>query len=177
VNEKTIRLNHSPLEAKLHPNFRPGPVKIGGFAECRGEDDTVWDLVLKRGGWTQTAEGTQRDRGGVRGWDLKPRQEWQKPHPKKGNLTLEMSIRGIGGPEVPWYQIEYSVLSPTDIVLDLGLTDWADWDHRGDLVFAKGGCLCRQKFHKGILADPVQIADFNPLKFENVAPPTKAQQW
>jgi len=176
VGDKKIRLNHSPLQAKLHAGFRPGPVKVVGYAEFGGEDATVWDTALALDGWTQTAEGKSLERGGVRGWNLSPPQKWRKLHPKK-NLTLEMSTVSIGGRHVPWYQIMYCVLTSTGIVLDLGLTDWADWDHRGDLVFAKGGCLLRQSFSKSSPPAAVEIADFNRLKFEEVPPPAKAVHW
>ena len=177
INDKMIRLNHSALQAKLHPDFRAGPVKVVGYTEFGGEDDTVWHIVLARDGWTQTVEGKQQDRGGVRGWDLNPSQQWRKPHPRKENLAMEMSIIGIGGKDVPWYQIKYRVLGPGNVALDLGLTDWADWDNRGDLVFARRGCLFRQSFSKSNPAGAVQIADFNGFNFEQVAPPAKAQRW
>src|SRR5262245_6324968 len=32
----------------LHPDFRPGPVKVAGYSEFAGEDATVWHIVLAR---------------------------------------------------------------------------------------------------------------------------------
>ena len=90
---------------------------------------------------------------------------------------MEMSIIGIGGADVPWYQIEYRVLGKNGPVFDIGLADWADWDQRGHLVFAKAGRLFRKSLAKAAPDTPVQIADFNALKFEEVAAPLKAQRW
>jgi len=91
---------------------------------------------------------------------------------------LEMSILGIGGDVgKPWYQINYRLLNGGIEVADLGLIDWADWDHRGDLVFAKAGSLFRQRLARSMSGAPEQIADFNGLKFENVPPSAEAQQW
>jgi hypothetical protein len=175
-DDKRIRLNHHPDDAKLQHGFQPGPIKIAGYAEFRGEDATVWPAVLSGNGWNKALEGKPIKRG-MRGWDLSPPQQWQKPHPRKGELILEMAIVWIGGAGVPWYQIEYRVLNSTGGSIDLGLIDWADWDRRGDLVFAKKGGLFRQEFRNSIPSDARQIADFNSLKFEEVISPSKARRW
>jgi hypothetical protein len=96
---------------------------------------------------------------------------------QRENLTLEMSIRGIGGKGRPWYQIEYRVLSGPQVHAELGRADWADWEHSGSLVFAKRGCLLRQRLCQSLSAEPKQIADFNHLKFEEGPPSLEAQPW
>jgi len=177
LNDRKIRLNHDLLHRKLHPDFRPGPIKVAGYAELGGEDNTVWDIVRKRDGWRQVAEGETLDRGGVWGWDVNPPEQWRKLHPKRENFELDMSITGIGGQDVSWYQIEYRVLERNNVAFDIGLADWADWDHRGHLVFAKSGRLFRKSLARSAAESPVEIADFNALKFEEVAAPLKAQRW
>jgi hypothetical protein len=177
VNDRNVRLNHSPLEAKLDANFHLGPIKVAGYAECGGEDATVWDIVRKRDGWVETAKGKSIDRGGVRGWGFNPPQIWRRAHPKNANLSLEMAITGIGGKGLPWYQINYRVLTGDDTLLDLGQTDWAEWDFRGQLVYAQSGCLFHQRVIKSSLGSAKRIADFNELRFEEVPPPPKAQRW
>lgn len=177
IEDRKVRLNHSPLEAKLHPDFHLGRIKVVGYAEFGGEDATVWDIVRKRDGWVEAAEGKSIDRGGVRGWDFDPPQIWRRAHPKKANLCLEMAITGIGGKNVPWYQINYRVLAGDDTLIDLGRSDWAEWDHRGQLVYAKRGCLFRQNVANSSLEVAKQIADFNKLSFEETPPPSKALRW
>ena len=177
VEKRKIRLNHGPVETELQPGFRLGPVKIAGYAEWRGEDDTVWDVTRKRDGWSKSTEGKEKSRGATKGWDFEPPEEWRKQHPKKGELSLTMSIVGIGVDEAPWYLVKYRVSTSAGDMLDLGTIDWADWDRNGDLVFAKKGCLFRQKFHQTVPGEPKQIADFNALKFSGVPAPAKAQRW
>lgn len=177
LDNTRIRLNHGPTQVNLAPNFRLGSLKVAGYAEFRGEDDTVWDIVRERDGWVKTSEGKCLNRGGIKGWDLNPPQRWCKPHPKKQDITLEMSIVGVGTQDMPWYKIEYRVMSGADVLNNLGLADWADWDHRGDLVFAKTGCMFRGSFRKLGKVELVQIADFNDLKFEAIPPSSTAQRW
>ena len=177
-DDRKVRLNHSPSEAELHPDFRLGPIKVAGHAEFRGEDDTVWDFVLERDGWKRTRRANRKPTGLTKGWAADPPVQWTKAHSKRKDLALEMSIMGIGGSRgTPWYQIHYRVLSGSDVAIDLGLADWADWDHRGDLLFAKSGSLFRQRLARSFSAAPARIADFNGLKFENVSPPTEALRW
>lgn len=160
VDDRRVRLNH-PWEAHLHADFRLGPIKVVGHAESMGEDNTVWDVLRERDGWKQSGSGPRR---------------WTRRHPKK-DLVLEMSIVGIGHQAAPWYQIHYRVLRGSDACVDLGLADWADWDHAGHLVFAKRGCLFRQRLARSFRDGAVRIADFNGLKFGNVSPPADATRW
>jgi hypothetical protein len=62
VTDKKIKLNHGMLEAALHPDFRPGPIKVAGLAESGGEERTVWDIVRQRDGWERTEIGNAVDR-------------------------------------------------------------------------------------------------------------------
>src|SRR5262245_6324962 len=82
-----------------------------------------------------------------------------------------------GNPNGPSYRINYRVVTPTSVELDLGLLDWADWDHRGHLVFARRGCLFRRRFQGSYLLEELQLADFNPLKFEELPPTPQACHW
>jgi hypothetical protein len=176
VDNSRIRLNH-PVGAGLHPDFHPGPIKIVGFGEFKGEDDSVWRMVLSRDGWTMTAEGNSSERRGREGYIFDPPEQWRKPHPKRPSLKLEMSIVAVGRRNSPWYQIRYRLLDSTGSVFDLGLADWADWDHRGHLVFSKSGCLFRQSLPISSSNHPIRIADFNDRKFEEVRSPGHARRW
>jgi hypothetical protein len=173
LDNKAIRLNHG-VGSELHRGFRSGPIRIAGFAESGGEDDTVWDIVRKRDGWVCESDGHYNDRGGTRGWDVDPPQKWTKTG-RRGNV-LEQSIVGIGGKDA-WYQIEYRVWKQDQAIFDIGRADWADWDHKGNLLFAKDGCLFRQYLTALRRPAPKKLADFNHLKFENVTAPAWAQRW
>ena len=178
VDDRKIRLNHPAFQAQLHPDFKPGPVQVVGFAQYGGEDASVTAVTEPRDGWERQADGASQSRGGVRGWTIDPPECWTKPRPGKPGFVLERALRGIGGSNVPWYQVAYRVRSAAgECIIDLGLLDWADWDTRGRLVFAREGCLFRQRVEKARIDEARQLADFNDAKFTNVPPPAWACRW
>lgn len=177
VTDRKVRLNHDESEAQLHSGLRLGPLKIVGYAESAGEDATVWDVLLERDGWKQSNVDKSKSLRLTKGWSFNPPMQWTKRHPRKKGVALEMSITGIGLRNAPWYQINYRVVTADVIHVDLGLADWADWDHAGDLVFAKGGMLFRQRLSSSFSDAALQIADFNELKFEQVAARADATRW
>ena len=108
---------------------------------------------------------------------ISPPQRWRKPHPKWDGLSLEMFIRGIGGKGLPWYQINYRVVLGDVLLFDRGTLDWADWDHQGELVYAKDGCLFRHRFEKKRPSVSRLIADLNAFTFQEVPAPDLARRW
>ena len=78
------------------------------------------------------------------------------------------------------YLTEHCILREKNVIEKLGRTEWADWSHSGDLLYAKGGSLFRLGSHKGVLAPldaAVKIADFSNLEFEERVAPWEAQHW
>lgn len=92
------------------------------------------------------------------------------------DCVLEMTTFGFhetNGP--PWVQ-EYRVLTKDgDEVFNLGKTDWADWDHNGDLLFSQNGCIFRSK--RDNLSDPIQLVDLTGSKFSPVSAPEEFRSW
>ncbi len=81
-----------------------------------------------------------------------------------------MATIGIGERDGPWYMTEHSVLQAPDQVDKIGRSEWADWSHSGDLLFAMGGALYRARCDNRVLEpleSAIKIADFSDLKFEN----------
>ena len=100
------------------------------------------------------------------------------PNPRNVDLVLQMEILGVANRQSPWYRIRYSVSESSDLTSDLGLCDWANWDHhRGDLVYAKDGSLFRQHYERKRSFAPVRLVDLNDLKFTDVIAPDAARQW
>ena len=93
-----------------------------------------------------------------------------------GENTLEMTTFGFhekNGP--PWVQ-EYKVLDKDGkVIVDLGKTDWADWDKNGDLLFSKDGSIFRAK--KNNLEQPIELIDLRGSKFSAVSAPDEFRQW
>jgi len=96
-----------------------------------------------------------------------------------GAWTLEMLFAGIRETDGPWYVTEYRVVDGhSNVVLDLGRTDWADWSRGGDLLFAKEGCLFRARMNKRTgPALPEKLIDLRSLEFEAVVPAPEATRW
>ena len=53
--------------------------------------------------------------------------------------------------------------------------EWADFDHRGRLVYAAGGKLWHADLADGALR-PRELADFNGMSFEPIPPPHWASE-
>ncbi len=98
-------------------------------------------------------------------------------HEKRdGENTLEMTTFGFhekNGP--PWVQ-EYRVIGiKGDVLLDLGKTDWADWDKNGDLLYSQNGLIFRTK--RGDWKNPLQLIDLTGSKFSAVSAPAEFRNW
>ena len=93
-----------------------------------------------------------------------------------------MHIQGLHQRDGPWYVIEHLVSDQdTGAVIPLGRTDWADWCHSGDLLFAKDGKLFRLGLSaKGVLREPntaTLLIDLSDRIFKEVTPSGEAKQW
>lgn len=131
-------------------------VTMGSFPG--GEDAPVWHTILRRDGWKSESPKI-----------------WEKSHPEN-LLTLEMAIRGTGK-QRGWYDMRYRVLSGDSCILPEMEADWADWDHKGDLLYAQYGKIYRQRHHQGGFLPPKLLIDLNGQKFENIEPPASATRW
>jgi hypothetical protein len=93
---------------------------------------------------------------------------------------LEMSITGIGERDGPWYLTDHCVIRDGNRIDRIGRSDWADWSHNRDLLFAMGGALYRAKCRNGTLAaldDAARMADFSKLRFEAGEAPYGGNDW
>jgi hypothetical protein len=64
---------------------------------------------------------------------------------------------------------------------DLGRIDWADADHKGDVLWSKGGKLFRLagpgRHGMTLDAEPALVADLNDMSFAAIAAPKRAMKW
>jgi hypothetical protein len=148
-----------------------------------GEDDPIWPERLRRDGWTCISypSDVKLDFGANVVWQFSSPLQWQKRNPKfPGRYLLNMSIVGVHEKGGPWYMTNHSVIHGNRDVTEIGRSDWADWDHSGDLLFAKDGCLYRLRCKRGLL-DPLdgakKIADFSNMKFEMREAPREVLRW
>jgi hypothetical protein len=163
----------------------PNWLKVRQFGDRPGwgEDNPVWSERLKRDDWKliSSPTATKDDFGAKVWWEPSPPITWRKANPVcPKRYSLDMSIIGIKERGGPWYMTEHLVTRENGETDKLGRSDWADWSHTGDLLFAMDGCLYRVKCRKNILApleDAVKIADFTKLKFEAIKAPDTASSW
>ena len=181
-----IALNHRYQELALTKGFKlPKWLKIGLFGKRPGwgEDDPVWSERLTRDGWALANEGkVSKEDYGAKIWvDLDPPRIFRKPHRSlHDRYILELHILGLKEKDGPWYVQKYSIVHNGITVETLEGSEWADWSHSGDLLFASGGCLFRLPLAKGVLAPlegATKIVDFTGLKFEPVEAPREARSW
>jgi hypothetical protein len=186
--ERKLRLNHGDHEMTLADGFTV-PSKFSVEKQVvyagRGEDSPVFDMRLNRDGWknVQTGEEIMRELSASVFVEFKPAIVWSKTGAaSRGRYELQMHIRGIKERDGPWYILDHLVKDTTDgATIALERTDWADWCHSGDLLFAKDGGLFRLGFSReGVLnelADAKLVIDLNDRAFTELVAPAEAKQW
>jgi hypothetical protein len=185
LSDESIALNHGEGAMLLGEGYSlPRSMRVQPFGanSGRGEDDPVWSMRLQRDGWTQVEFPIKtKDDFGQKVWyEFDPPIKWHKFSPKSKYVTLEMSILGVKERDGPWHIIEHNLLRRDGTIDKIGRSDWADWSHSGDLLFAQGACLFRVPYKGGVLS-PIesceQIADFSHHKFEAFESPEIARRW
>ena len=187
ADDHRVQLNHPLNQTKLAEGFSLGKrvrVELLGDRAGAGEDHPIAHLRMLRDGWTLRSEGKRTDYSYERPfkWEYVDTEVYAKHGPKPRRLRLERHLHGIGERDGPWYAFSHRVLDEkSGECLDLGRTDWADWDRNDDLLFAREGRLHRVRFGDEPLADGYgrvrAIADFRDDRFEAIAPSLDAQRW
>ena len=184
--ERKIRVNHGEHQMALADGFKvPSRVHVTtlGRRSGGGEDEPIMHLRLMRDGWklSQTSEGVQHSLGDAVWIEFKPALVWAKKH-ARGRYELQMHILGLHERDGPWYVTDHVVKDKKNgSILKLERTDWADWCHSGDLLFAKQGRLFRLGFSgEGELNElPAAkvVIDLNDRVFTELEAPFEAKQW
>lgn len=186
VSESRIDLNHRPEEMVLAAGLSiPTRFKVRSLGERPGwgEDDPVWSARLMRDGWTLTSypTGTKDDFGAKVWLEFSPPIAWRKPNPKwPKRYLLEMAVIGIHERDGAWYLMEHNVVRSGGKVDKIGRSDWADWSHSGDLLFAMDGCLYRLPCRDGVLLpleESVKLVDLSASRFEPREAPDRFRRW
>jgi len=187
-DERTLMINHrlvgKPDEGGLAPKMSASPFHAHSG---KGEDFPIWDERLRRDGWTlkqwggwsaRSLSGVEADIAGER------TKVWAKIDPPiiyrrvLEHATIEMRIHGLHETNGPWYALEHDVLdSRGNTIMSLGRADWADFDRRGDLLFAKSGRIYRATRHKSTFDDPRELFDLRAHRFTQRPSPPWARQW
>jgi hypothetical protein len=184
--EETILLNHPPTEMALAPGFEPRralKVLALGAHAGRGEDDPIGAMRRIRDGWKPVQEGVEKrgSRAQTR-IEFDPPMIWSKARvPSARPVDLLEIVDGLHERNGPWYITRHVVRDRrSGAELQLGRTDWADWD-RGDLLFAREGRIFR--LGVGGTPDPSdwppaqELIDLSACQFEARSAPAEARTW
>lgn len=184
--ERKIRVNHGKHQMALADGFKvPSRVQVTTLGRCSGggEDGPIMHMRLERDGWQllQTGEEEQHSLGDAVWIEYTPALVWAKKQ-ARGRYELQMHILGLHERDGPWYVIDHLVRDKQDdSTLKLERTEWADWCHSGDLLFARQGRLFRLGFSdEGELNDLAAakvVIDLNDRSFVEVEAPFAAKQW
>jgi hypothetical protein len=132
------------------------PYPADGNAECLG----VYFPRLARDGWRCMHRSHSRVT-----WEKKRGSSDPCRLIKHAISSIELSSPGVGV-----YRDEHEVdIGPQAPPTVMAGAEWADFDHRGRLVYAARGKLFELELSNGELHTR-QIADFNDMSFEAIAP-------
>lgn len=180
-DRNTLLLNHWPANREAKEGMSlPRSVRLDGLGvhSGRGEDDPIWTTRLLRDGWRWVQQGETRwvGFGAESHFVCAPPRIYAKVCPRHDSLELFMTIRGLGQTNGPWYMSEHRVEAGKETI-SIGDSDWADWDHNGDLLYAKDGALHRMVRRGGSLAPATLVADLREHAFRSVVAPAHARRW
>lgn len=185
--EHTILLNHRAAEMQLADGFtlpRKLQVKPFGRGPGWGEDSPIVDARMNRDGWRMVREGeaVERRRGASIWIEFSPSIIWSKRHRQWRRYELQQHIHGLRLRDGPWYVVEHLVNDlDTGSTISLGRTEWADWCHSGDLLFAKEGKLFRLGLSaEGVLSElntSNLLIDLSDRSFKEVIAPSEAVEF
>ncbi len=181
LDERTVLLDHSPGMTEPHPEHRP---KKGlrivlpesphfGLPDLSGGGTLPTEFYrLVRDGW-RVVQRIEFERSGrwsrlVQPWIL------ERPAPSGDRaLVLTDDHNYVWGGKGRQYSVRDT---GTGEEQPLEGVEWADWDHSGRLVFARGwellACQSGQPIEEAKL-----LADFGPQIFEPMAQPDWATRW
>lgn len=183
ATEDHVELNHRGSHFTQAEGFslRPGMrVSALGDHAGLGEDDPIHHIRLVRDGWRLAQEGrAQRQSSDAPTWIVfDPPCVYAKARPKQPHLELEQRLVGIKQTNGPWYVLEHALIDHGNEREEiLQGCDWADWDHQGDLLLARDGCLLRARIVRGVLQEPATLIDLRDETFHRVIAPPAARVW
>jgi hypothetical protein len=169
---RRVWLNHPPAAATPHPRHRPRGLTVVPNPGARGEDYPVWSRRMARDGWVLRQAGDFRSAG--YGWRTEQPEVWERD---AGGVVLRRQTDAIsfttpGGP----YVESFRLLLPSGAEVPIPGAAWADWDHAGRLVFARGGKLYVASPEGTDLVER-ELIDLNGNRPARVPPPAGATHW
>ena len=170
LSDTEVWLNHDTDTIVPHPDHQPKNLTITHEGGGSGEDDPIQLYRMARDGWRHT-------------------QEWQMELTSKGYVTRTPRLHRKQNP-LGWQKLtmattltdfahhyEYSVRYAEDQDLELTGAEWADWDQKGRLVFAKSGKIFVLPADAIGREPPQELIDLNRNVPEAIEAPDWAKRW
>lgn len=187
--DRKIILNYGYLVPELN-NYQTIPYhleleSITDFKRNRSREATPYP----RHGWLVISEGSNMERKENCSMTHIYKEPWiyQKYNPSFPGLYLERLLVGrsqTNGPSVVYHYrlMNYASKKNQDksIVEELGQMDWADWDHKGNFIFSKDGCLFRRNIdfsYIKVLGTEKLVSDLRDQGWKTVLPSKEAKLW
>jgi hypothetical protein len=201
-----VWLNHHPAAAVPHPDHIPVGLDVLPNLDACGEDDPVLFRRLERDGWITRRQWKGRhDEGAMirlfrrmmerglspeamtdelleqdpatlsigEGYVTEAPAILEKPGPSREQILI--MEHGITGYTSTWRYLVRR--TSTGAALPIPSAAWADWDHRGRLVYAADGKLFTAEWpYQGEVRSEA-LADFNDAVPEPREAPGWARQW
>jgi len=169
--DDTVWLNHRPDVAHPHKgHMPPRGLTVIPNPQAYGEDDPVLQPRLERDGWVLDQEWEGREIS--HGYETIRPEIMSRKHPSKPiTLVMEFSMTRYPG------RYRFAIENLDGLRAEVGNAGWADWDHRGRLVYASEGRIFAAKVSSDCVIDSRQLADFNDRRHESVVAPAWARKW
>jgi len=203
-NNQELGLNNGgPGDHRLANDASSLPIGVSDLNLGTGEDDPVETVREVRDGWVVVREmevtvpprpslppplpPPQVEEGSAETWEwLADLSNWirEKPSDHTGYVThAPRIIEKVSGSwrlrraeRLQGYELlrDYDVESSG---VDLTGADWAEWDHRGRLVFSRAGAVFAAALEVGRAPKIARLVDLNANAFSAIEAPEWAHQW
>jgi hypothetical protein len=172
-DDQTVILNHKPEVSTPHPKHIPHGLQVILKNHVHGEDDPVFSERLQRDGWDLKQEWVVENHGYPQMFTTSQAEVREKRN-ADGSLLLRLT-RSI---ERVDYAEEFAVSAEDGSVLfKIERASWADWDHRGRLVFARDGRVFVGQVSNSTLLSTRELVDLNAAEPVAVRSPEWASRW
>lgn len=168
----TVFLNHRPSEAAPHPRHPPNRLRVISNPDAAGEDDPLYSQRLTRDGWV-VRQAWRWERIGWDGFRTDVPELRVRSHPNtRLAIVLERRLDGLR------YREQFALETPNGRgSVDLGGTDWSDWDQAGRLILLRAGKVWAAPVKGSQIAEPSPLIDLTADRPAPRETPRWAEAW
>ena len=166
----TVILNHREPSSKAHPNHPPKGVRVELKDHVQGEDDPLFGERLRRDGWRLTQEWQVHLQNGF----VTSQPEVREKRQASGEHVIRL-MRSIQG--FDYLELFFVSARQGAPMVPMNNVNWADWDQRDRLVFARDGKVCRAELNTDGGLVEKELIDLNSFQPEQRRAPEWATHW